>query len=46
MGVVLYLCSRAGAYVNGEDISVDSVARLRVGTHPGSLDESWREYRL
>jgi NAD(P)-dependent dehydrogenase (short-subunit alcohol dehydrogenase family) len=38
-GVVLYLCSRAGSYVNGEDISIDGGARLRVGTHPGSLDD-------
>ncbi|ETI27700.1 hypothetical protein G647_00149 [Cladophialophora carrionii CBS 160.54] len=38
-GVVLYLCSRAGSYVNGEDISIDGGARLRAGTHPGSLDE-------
>ncbi|KIX02046.1 uncharacterized protein Z518_07985 [Rhinocladiella mackenziei CBS 650.93] len=33
-GVVLYLCSKAGSYVNGEDISVDGGARLRVGQHP------------
>jgi NAD(P)-dependent dehydrogenase (short-subunit alcohol dehydrogenase family) len=35
-GAVLYLCSRAGSYVNGEDISIDGGARLRVGLHPGS----------
>jgi len=32
-GVMVYLCSKAGAYVNGEDISLDGGARLMVGTH-------------
>lgn len=27
-GVVVYLCSRAGRYVNGEDISIDGGVRL------------------
>ncbi|EXJ63805.1 hypothetical protein A1O7_00140 [Cladophialophora yegresii CBS 114405] len=42
-GVVLYLCSRAGSYINGEDISIDGGARLRSGTHPGSMDERGEE---
>ncbi|KIV88158.1 hypothetical protein PV10_09082 [Exophiala mesophila] len=33
-GVIVYLCSPAGAYINGVDISLDGGARLRVGTHP------------
>ena len=27
-GVAVYLCSRAGRYINGEDISVDGGSRL------------------
>jgi NAD(P)-dependent dehydrogenase (short-subunit alcohol dehydrogenase family) len=27
-GVIVYLCSRAGRYINGEDISVDGGSRL------------------
>ncbi|CAH0024008.1 unnamed protein product [Clonostachys rhizophaga] len=30
-GVAVFLCSRAGAYVNGVDISVDGAARLSAG---------------
>jgi len=30
-GVAIFLCSRAGAYVNGVDISVDGAARLSAG---------------
>lgn len=30
-GVMLFLCSKAGSYVNGEDISVDGGARLSAG---------------
>jgi len=30
-GVAVFLCSRAGAYVNGVDISVDGAARLAAG---------------
>lgn len=31
-GVVVFLCSRAGSYVNGEDITLDGGKRLVVGT--------------
>ena len=41
-GVVVYLCSRAGSYINGEDISIDGGARLRAGLH---IDEK-REAKL
>ena len=32
-GVAVYLCSRAGAYVNGEDIAVDGGKRLDIGNN-------------
>lgn len=32
-GVVLYLCSRAGTYVNGEDITLDGGKRLLAGNN-------------
>ncbi|KAJ9608491.1 hypothetical protein H2200_007479 [Cladophialophora chaetospira] len=40
-GVVLYLCSKAGSYVNGEDISIDGGARLARGggaSHADGVD--------
>lgn len=30
-GVAVYFCSRAGSYVNGEDVSVDGGKRLELG---------------
>ncbi|KAJ5371773.1 hypothetical protein N7517_003779 [Penicillium concentricum] len=39
-GAIVYLCSRAGAYVNGENTSLDGGGRLRTGTqldHGGKL---------
>jgi NAD(P)-dependent dehydrogenase (short-subunit alcohol dehydrogenase family) len=33
-GVAIYLCSKAGAYVNGEDIAVDGGRRIGRGNKP------------
>jgi NAD(P)-dependent dehydrogenase (short-subunit alcohol dehydrogenase family) len=32
-GVMVYLCSKAGGYINGETISVDGGMRLAAGRH-------------
>lgn len=42
-GVAVYLCSRAGTYVNGEDISVDGGKRLMAGSMAAHFSDDRRK---
>jgi len=46
VGVAIYLCSRAGTYVNGEDISVDGGRRLMQGAMAGHFSNTREKAKL